>query len=77
MRHVEMWSAVRQQGTVRASRKMCSRLKSSVTKSCKFNRRVKHKKQRIMSAEKEKQKKEKKKGKEASKECFHETAQKK
>ena len=36
MRHVEMWSVVRQKGTVRASRKMCSWLKDSVTKSCKF-----------------------------------------
>ena len=40
MMHVEMWSAVREKGTVRASRKMCSGLKGSVTKSCKFISRV-------------------------------------
>ena len=41
VRHVEMWSVVRQKGIVRASRKMCSSLKGSVTKSCTFIRRVK------------------------------------
>ena len=46
MRHVEMWSVVRQKETVRASRKMCSGLKDSVTKSCKFISREKHNKQR-------------------------------
>ena len=50
MRHVEMWSAVNQKETVRASQKMCSGLKDSVTKSCKFISRVKHRKQRIMLA---------------------------
>ena len=50
MTHVKMWSAVRQTGTVRASRKMCSRLKGSVTKSCKFISSVKHHKQRTMLA---------------------------
>ena len=50
MRHVEMWSAVREKGTVRASRKMCSGLKGSVTKSCKFISRVEHHEQRIMLA---------------------------
>ena len=50
MRQVEMWSVVRQKETVRASRKMCSGLKDSVTKSCKFISRVKHHKQRIMLA---------------------------
>ena len=49
-RRVEMWSVVRQQGTVRASRKMCSGLKGSVTKSSKFISRVKHQKQRFMLA---------------------------
>ena len=53
MRHVEMWSVVRQKGTVRASRKMCSGLKDSVTKSCKFISGVKHHKQRIMLAKHE------------------------
>ena len=42
MRHVEMWSVVRLKETVRASRKMCSGLKNSITKSCKFISRVKH-----------------------------------
>ena len=50
MRHVEMWSTVRQKGTVCASRKMCARLKGSVTKSCKFISRVEHHKQRVMLA---------------------------
>ena len=50
VRHVEMWSVVRQKGTVRASRKMGSGLKGSVTKSCKFTSRVKHHKQRKMLA---------------------------
>ena len=50
MRHVEMWSAVRQKGTVRASRKTCSGLKGPVTKSYKFISRVKHHKQRKMFA---------------------------
>ena len=48
MRHVEMWSVVRQKQTVRGSRKMCSRLKDSFTKSCKFISRVKHHKQRSL-----------------------------
>ena len=47
MIHVEMWSVVRQKETVRASRKVCSGMKDSVTKSCKFISRVKHHKQRI------------------------------
>ena len=50
MRHVEMWLAVGQKETVRVSRKMCSRTKDSVTKSCKFISRVEHHKQRIMFA---------------------------
>ena len=50
VRHVELWSVVRQKGTVRASRKMGSGLKGSVTKSCKFTSRVKHHKQRKMLA---------------------------
>ena len=50
MRHVEMWAVVRQKGTVCASRKMCSKLKGSVTKSCKFISRVKHHEQRIILA---------------------------
>ena len=50
MRHVEVWSDVRQKGTVCASRKICTGLKGSVTKSCKFISRVKHHKQRTMFA---------------------------
>ena len=42
--------AVKQKGTVCASRKMCSGLKESVTKSCKFISRVKHHKQRVLLA---------------------------
>ena len=37
-----MWSAVKQKGTVCTSLNMCTRLKCSVTKSCKFISRVKH-----------------------------------
>ena len=48
VKHVETWPAVRQKGTVRASRKMCSGLKGSVTKPCKFISRVKHQKYCIM-----------------------------
>ena len=48
MRHVEVWSEVRQKGTVCASRKICTGLKGSVTKSCKFISWGKDHKQRTM-----------------------------
>ena len=45
-----MWSVSDRRGTVPASRKMCSGLKDSVTKSCKFISRVKHFKHSFMLA---------------------------
>ena len=61
MRHFEMWSVVRQKETVRPSRKMCSGLKDSVTKSCKFISWVKHHTQRAMLAKEKKGNKKKEK----------------
>ena len=50
-RHFEMWSVVRQKKTVRASRKMCSGLKNSVTKIVQVHQWCKNTiKQRIMLA---------------------------
>ena len=67
VRHVEVWSVVRQKETVRASRRMCSGLKDSVTKSCKFISRIKHHKQRMILAKKEKTGKKGKQRKEKEK----------
>ena len=50
MRHVAMWSAVKQKGTTLASWKLCTGLTKSATKSCKFISGVKHHEQRIMLA---------------------------